>query len=358
MKIRTVTSLQEFDSLASLWQEVVEASGQTSPLLSHDWFASCWRTAGPNRLRELWIFEDAAGPLALIPLVRSDARYRGLPLRVVELMHPALVPLVDFPVVRDVEDVLAAFVCGLRERGDWEVFLMRGLPASSVTWKAFQAATGGTLRWRIAERADVPCISLADSGFRRSIDVLRRALPNGDTFSLEEHRRLDRRGPLFEEVSALIANRVPTSLKTMSQTSPDTAQRFLAELSARATANNWLSLYILRSKGAIVGTEYNIVSDGCARTIYRDADDTPGLPVTDAMTVAVTDALSKRPGLHTYYRMPGEPKIGALAAATSDEVLVVETFADTLYAGLLRKVETRIIPFAQRLGGRHNGTQG
>ena len=34
-----------------------------SPLLSHDWFACCWRTAGPERKREAWVFEDDAGPL-------------------------------------------------------------------------------------------------------------------------------------------------------------------------------------------------------------------------------------------------------------------------------------------------------
>jgi len=359
MKIRTITSLQEFDGLAGVWRLLVEASGQTSPLLSHDWFAACWRTAGPNRLRELWIIEDSAGPLALIPLVRTDARYRGLPLRVVELMHPALVPLVDFPILRDVDDVMAAFVEALHRRGDWEVFLMRGLSSSSHTWKAFQAAAGDSLRWRIAQRTEVPCISLADPAFRRAVGALRQGLLNGGAYAIEEHRRLDGRSPLFEEVSSLIANGVPTSLHTMGRTAPDTAQRFLAELSTRATANDWLSLWVLRVDGTIAGTEYNIISDGCVRTIYRDVDDhRPGVRVSDAMTVGVTDGLSSRPGLHTYYRMPGEPKTGPLAAASGDEMLVVETFADTRYAALLRKVETRIVPFAHRLSGRRDGTCG
>ena len=67
MKIRLVTSLREFDALAPVWSDVVAAGGQTSPFLSHDWFACCWRTAGPDRRRELWMVEDTSGPLAFDP---------------------------------------------------------------------------------------------------------------------------------------------------------------------------------------------------------------------------------------------------------------------------------------------------
>jgi hypothetical protein len=43
-----VTTLREFDALAPVWREVTLAGKQTSPFLSLDWFACCWRTAGPS----------------------------------------------------------------------------------------------------------------------------------------------------------------------------------------------------------------------------------------------------------------------------------------------------------------------
>ena len=62
MVVRCVTSLREFDALGPAWHAVAQAGGQDSPFLSHDWFACCWRTAGPDRRREVWVLEDAAGP--------------------------------------------------------------------------------------------------------------------------------------------------------------------------------------------------------------------------------------------------------------------------------------------------------
>ena len=39
MRVRLATSLREFDALAPVWRELTRESGQTSPFLSHDWFA-------------------------------------------------------------------------------------------------------------------------------------------------------------------------------------------------------------------------------------------------------------------------------------------------------------------------------
>ena len=110
MKIRTVTSLREFDQLATVWRDITDASGQRSPFVSHDWFASCWRTAGPHRRREVWIVEDAAGPLAIVPLLHSRAWYRRFPSRILQLMHAPGMPTADLPVARAFDEVAVALL--------------------------------------------------------------------------------------------------------------------------------------------------------------------------------------------------------------------------------------------------------
>ena len=77
MKTRRITDRAEFDALAPVWASVAAESGQTSPFHSHDWFACCWNVAIPDRQPEVLVVEDAAGPVGLVPLVRTEKKARA-----------------------------------------------------------------------------------------------------------------------------------------------------------------------------------------------------------------------------------------------------------------------------------------
>src|SRR5207247_356387 len=87
MKTRRITDRAEFDALAPVWAAVAAESGQTSPFHSHDWFASCWNVATPDRQPEVIVVEDAGGPMGLVPLVRWKGDLHGAPARFVGLLH-------------------------------------------------------------------------------------------------------------------------------------------------------------------------------------------------------------------------------------------------------------------------------
>jgi CelD/BcsL family acetyltransferase involved in cellulose biosynthesis len=359
MNIRTVRSLREFDDLAKTWQEVLEAGDQSSVLLTHDWFACCWRTAGPDRERELWIVEDAAGPLALIPLVRARTRYRGLPARVLQLMHAPEWPTVEVPVARDVDEVMRVVLEQLDARDDWDMFLMPGLPAHSPIWKAFESAAGPRFPRRIAHRISIPFVALSarNPSLQTALEARRRAArPTlahlGDNVVVEEHRQLDPRGPLFEEIMGVVRAgiRGPAILPAPSA---EQVHRFFRELTARAIRKGWLSLWVLRVDGRVVETEYQLSAHGVVNALRRDGDPNPaGLRFGDALGLKILETLAVRPTARTYVSTPMRHDEPRLAGFDAQETLFVEVFADRSYQHLVHRIESRVASFARRLAGQ------
>ena len=358
MKIRTVTSLREFDRLAAVWRDITDTSGQRSPFVSHDWFASCWRTAGPHRRREVWIVEDAAGPLAIIPLLHSRTWYRGFPSRVLQLMHAPGTPTADLPVARALDEVAVAVLDHLRSRHDWDLFVMPGISAESSTWKAFESAATTRYSWRVANRMRLPYVPLSerDPSLRAMLDGLRGAVAASQSrrsapVVVEEHREVDARGPFFEEIMGVLRPRRHT-IAGMPEPSGEEVRRFLRELTPRAGSNGWLSLWVLRFGGQVVETEYQLVADGRVHALRRDADQTPSaFRLGDVLTLSILEALVPRPTAHIYHPAPGYDDAPSIPACHS-ESLFVEVFSARSYGALLHRVETRILPPVWRLGRR------
>src|SRR5207237_122771 len=149
-----------FDALEPVWREVTRESGQLSPFLSHDWFACCWRNAGPKRRREVMVFEDAAGPLALFPLMTWKASKRGLPIRVLGFLESPETPFHDGPITGDVQHAGDLFLRKLASRDDWDMLYLAKLPAHSALFKALTSALADTGRWTIPYRNLTPCLSV------------------------------------------------------------------------------------------------------------------------------------------------------------------------------------------------------
>ena len=352
MKIRAVTSLREFDQLAAVWRDITDASGQRSPFVSHDWFASCWRAAGPHRRREVLILEDAAGPLAIIPLLHSRAWYRRFPSRILQLMHAPGIPTADLPVARAFDEVAVALLDHLQSRHDWDLFVMPGLSTESPTWKAFESAVATRYSWRVANRIRLPYVQLSerDPSLRAMLGGLRGAVASSQSrrsapVVVEEHRDVDVRGPLFDEIMGVLRPRRHT-IAGMPAPSGEEVRRFFRELTPRAASNGWLSLWVLRFGGQVVETEYQLVADGRVHALRRDADQTPSaLRLGDMLTLSILDALVRRPTAHIYHPAPGYDDAPSIPWGQS-ESLFVEVFSARSYGDLLHRLETRILPLA------------
>jgi CelD/BcsL family acetyltransferase involved in cellulose biosynthesis len=358
VKIRVINSLREFDTLAPAWREVTRAGGQESPFLSHDWFACCWRTAGPNRRREVWVVEDTTGPLAFIPLVRQHARVRGLPVRVLGFLESPDTPFTDVPVAGELEAVMGTFLTSLRDRRDWDLFTAAKLPTGSPTLKGLQAAVAGQFPWREGGTMHSPYVTVSgdwEAFFRQKTQRFRKTCRNienrvhrAGNVSVEEHREVDPDGTVFAEL-------METSLQSwkgprgLAMATMDGMPRFFRELTGRASANGWLHVWILRLDGRAVATEYQLRAGGQVHALRADfdatlADISPGAYLNQH----IVRALFQRGGVDEYDMGLGTNEYKLRWASGAREVATVDVYAPTVYGRALHRVETRLVPLARR----------
>jgi len=362
VKIRLVTSLRQFDALAPLWREVAREGGHASPFLSHDWFACCWRTAGASRRREVWIVEDSAGPLALIPLLRWRTTVRGLPVRVLGFLDAPDTPFGDLVVARGRDEVLSTLLAELRARGDWDLLWLAKLPAHSPTLKALELALPGQFPWRVAGTQVSPCLAISTpwetffrgktQRFRKTCRNIENRIERAGKVAVETHHAVDPDGPVFADLMEVAYQSWKTARGLSLATMPG-MPRFFRELTRRAAANGWLRLWILRLDGRAIATEYQIAAGGVVHALRADfdaaaADLSPG----SSLNFRIARALFERGDVREYDMGPGTNDYKLRWATGARETAGLEIYAPTAYGRGLHAIETRVVPAARRLRDR------
>lgn len=362
MKIRLVTSLREFDSLAPVWRDVVAAGGQTSPFLSHDWFACCWRTAGPDRRRELWMVEDTSGPLALIPLTRWRSRGWGMPIRVLSFLESPDTPFVDILIAQRSEEVIHTFLNALRARSDWDVLSIRKLPAESPTVKMLEAGLVNGFPWREGDRERSPYVTISgdweefvhqrSQRWRKTLRNQENRLQRRGAVTVEEHCEVDPSGSVFAEVMA-VSQQSWKGPRGLAIATMEGMPRFFREFTHRASRNGWLHLWILRLDGRAIATEYQIGAGDTLHALRADfdsalADLSPGAN----LNLHILRTLFERGRVAQYDMGPGPNSYKLRWATGEHEAVMLTIYAPTAYGRLFHRIETRVVPLLRRLRAR------
>lgn len=358
MRVRRVTTLREFDALAPLWREVTQEAGQESPFLSHDWFACCWRTAGVHRRREVWLVEDAAGPVAFVPLARWKAKVHGLPAQVVGFLDAPDTPFVDFAIGRGREEVIATFLDQLHAHRDWDVLTIPKLPADSRTFKAMEVALPANFRWRVASRELSPYITIdrtwesfyrgRTQRFRKTCRNIENRLERRGTLTVEEHRRVHPADDTFADAMQ-VSLRSWKAPRARSMATMEGMPRFFQELTERASANGWLHLWILRLDGRAIATEYHVGANGTLHALRADYDSTLSeLSPGAYLNIHIVRELFERGDVQEYDMGPGANEYKLRWATGAHETLTLDVYAPTAYGRLLHAIQTRVVPLARR----------
>jgi CelD/BcsL family acetyltransferase involved in cellulose biosynthesis len=359
MVVRCVTSLRQFDALGPAWQTVGQAAGQDSAFLSHDWFACCWRTAGPDRRREVWVLEDAAGPVAFLPLTRVRTRAWGLPVRLLSFLESPDTPFVDIPMAREPAEVVPAFLRALSQAGGWDVLALRKLPLKSATLQALRTELPDGFLSQEGGHEASPCIEISGTWedylrqrsprFRKTCRNIENRLEKSGTVSVEEHCEVDPDGPTFAEVMdvSLQSWKGPRGLAMVNMPG---ASRFFREFTRRASANGWLRLWVLRVNGRALATEYQVTSNGTLYALRADFDAkaeavSPGA----ALNLRIIRSLFERQDVHQYNMGPGANPYKVRLATGSQETHGISVYAPTQYGRMLHGFETRLLPALRRL---------
>lgn len=358
MNVRLVTSLREFDGLARVWQEIAREGGHASPFLSHDWFACCWRSAGPDRRREAWVFEDGGVPVAVLPLVRWRTRFHRLPVRALGVMTSPDTPFVDMLTARASEEVVATLFASLRHRRDWDVFSIVKLPAESMVSKALDRALPDDFRCRVSAVVQSPYVDIAggwreflqakSQRFRKTCRSIENRIRRAGEVTIEEHRQVAPDGPLFAEVLD-VASQSWKGPRALAMSTMPGMPRFFSELTRRASANGWLRLWILRLNGQAVATEYQIAEDGAVHALRADFDASVAeLSPGAYLNQHIVSTLFERRAARRYEMGPGTNEYKLRWASGAHESQSLQIYAPTAYGRLLHGLETRLLPLVRQ----------
>lgn len=355
--IRRVTSLREFDDLTDAWRQLTRETGQICPFLSHDWFACCWRTAGPNRRREVWVCEDRGRPVAFVPLVHARVRVLGLPVRVVSFLGSTVTPVVDIPAGTSPDEIASALIAELRSRRDWDVISLANLRATSMSAKALMAALSGEFRSSVSRMAVVPYVTIAgtweDFLSSRSPELLEEwreaeaAIGRRGHVTVEEHREVDPDGPIFQDLLE-VSRTTWAQVGRIATGSGEAESRFLRELTRRASANAWLRLWILRLDGRAIATEYQLGANGSVHTVRADGDPSfhEAAPGT-CLRMRIVQSLFEGRDVHEYEPSSAAGEAGLLASGRH-ETVTLEIYATTAIGQLVHRLGTHVASVAQR----------
>lgn len=362
LRIRRVESEGEFRSLASAWTDLAARSGQTSPFLSHDWFACCWPAVGPARRPEVLVVEEGGHAVAVVPLMRWKERQRGMPVRRLAFLECPDTPFIDVLVGASAHPVVATLIEHLAARRDWDVVSLQKLPAASPALKELEAALPGRLPWRRAEASVSPYLAIAgdwesfwkgtSQRFKKTCRNIQNRLERAGRVAIEEHTQVDPEGPLFAELLDLSRRSWKGDRGVAIATMPN-MHRFFAALTRRASALGWLSLWTLRLDDRLVAMEYQLRHHGRVNALRADFD--PALREVSpgsALNFAIARALFERGGVHEYDMGPGLNEYKLRWATDSHEAAHLMLYRPTAYGRLLHLLDTRVLPAVRRVRER------
>jgi CelD/BcsL family acetyltransferase involved in cellulose biosynthesis len=357
--VRRVTTLPEFEALESRWSQLAEAADQPSPFLSHDWFACCWRASAKTAHPEALVVEDEGEPIAMLPLMRWAERIRGLPVRALGFLEGPDTPFTDVVGVGPMPAVADAVLRHLGTRRDWHVIRFRKLRPSSPGTKALEGAMAARFAWQPSPGAGSPYLETTgdwatfyratSQRFKKTARNIKNRLERAGRMTIEEHRAVDPQSPLFAELLDLTARSWKADRQLAIATMPGMPE-FFAELTRRASARGWLSLWILRLDGRAIAMEYQIVDGTTVRALRSDFDVairelSPG----SALNRAIAETLFARAGVHEYDMGSGLNDYKMRWASGVRETVTLTAYRPGPYGRALAAVEMALVPAARRI---------
>lgn len=363
MKVRRVQDLAGFRDLAGAWRELCRDSGQTSPFLSHDWFDCCWRACDSVRRPEVVLVEDAAGPVAFVPLVAWRGSLRGLPARWLGMLDAPDTPFVDWLTLGRPDSIVRAVLDHLADRRDWDALVLDGVPATSPTLKALDAWLPDRFPSQNLGVARSPYLSLIGSWeafwrstsqrFKKTVRSVRNRLQRAGRVTLDEYRLVDPRSAVFDELLDVSRRSWKAPRRLAIATMPGMVE-FFRELTSRASKNGWLRLWVLRLDGRAVATEYQLEADGRVHALRADFDESlpDELSPGTYLSAEIVRSLFARDGVHEYDMGRGDNPYKSRWTTTAHESARLRVFRAGLYGSCLHALESRVVPVLRRLRRR------
>jgi CelD/BcsL family acetyltransferase involved in cellulose biosynthesis len=318
--VRLISSPAEFIALRDAWNLVAASSLGAAAFCSHEWFDAAWQWRQQTARLYVLCFFSGQRLAAILPLVLSEARTRGLPLR--ELAFLAVPDTQSCDVIVGEQERAAAteaFASELVRRGaGWDVMRLHYLRPGSVAASTLRAALENRGFATRATMAPGNPFVMLDSSWEAYYATRSRRLKKSSNLVAN---RLNKAGEIridwlapgaadnssvrsFVDRAIAISAR---SWKTRTGNSLDNPgpQAFIRRLSESAAQRACLSIWVLSLNDRPLAMEYQLIADGSVYALRSDFDAefdavSPGTHLSGHLLKQLFGR-----GLHRYYMGPG-----------------------------------------------------
>ncbi len=137
LRTATVTDFPQFLEMESEWNGLAARSGVAHPFLGHSWVRSWWESFGDGRQLHIVAVENGRELAGLAPLMLSNEKIYGIPVRVLGSVYNDHTPRVDFLAAHDREAVAEAVWNHVWDARDtWDVVKLCQFEQDSPTLEA------------------------------------------------------------------------------------------------------------------------------------------------------------------------------------------------------------------------------
>jgi CelD/BcsL family acetyltransferase involved in cellulose biosynthesis len=268
LRVEAVTGYESFLALEPAWNQLVDRAGIDHPFLEHVWVRTWWECFGCGSTLHILIVNAGDEPIAIVPLIFTQVRMWGIPVRRLGFFYNAHVPRSGLIIGRRNPEAYRAIWSYLASHRSWDLLQFCQLPEGSDTLAEIsELATRDSYPvgvWKSCESPYVPLQGTWAEYFGGLAAKHRANLRN-------RFKRLRALGPV--ELEAITSERCLTDALgdglgleaaawkrdagTAISCDPSVA-KFYTSLAERAERHGWLRLHFLDVDAKRIAFDYSL----------------------------------------------------------------------------------------------------
>jgi len=266
LRVEAITDFAGFLSLEPVWNRLVEEAGLDHPFLEYVWARTWWECFGEGSSLHILVVTAGKEAIAIAPLILTETRLLGIPVRRLGFLYNSHVPRADFLIGSRSEEVYVAIWRHLSSNRRWDLLQLCQLPAGSDTLKSIpRLAAADGYRSGVWQSGESPFIPLhapwpayqagltakhrsnLRNRFKRLAligDVEMETIASGWSLAVEEGLAIEAAAWKKDAGTAIACDPNIT--------------RFYSILAQRAAEQGWLRLHFLTSGTTRVAFDYSL----------------------------------------------------------------------------------------------------
>lgn len=284
MRLRVITTTEELQTLRADWNRLLRSTAMNAVQLTHEWIECWWKSFGSRaELHVLLLFNEENELTGIIPLMRSESRYRGINIKKLSLLANGHSPSSDIITATfDLENVVYALFEHVKNLPNWDVLDLHKISRSSLACEYILKHMVSQYPYGIKENIQSPFIVVNTSWpmflkersckFRKVLrNKINRANRAGD-LKFEKIAIPDSRHPALARMIEISSRSWKGLIGKDLKSNPESL-RFHLLLADSLGRRGMVYLWFLKKGHLPIGFEYHLVYNAVVYPIRADYDE-------------------------------------------------------------------------------------